>query len=866
MKLLRFVHVCLSLLIGLGLITNINPKFGIMAVETLVPTINYYKPSHGGTVFTTSSDLSGKWLVIVDVTLNPRDIGYERNDTDARLKVSFKEVIAYNTLFNVTFHALNYTNVPKGTYWSFDFFEMSLIWNEDLRDNKSVAGVRGNVVDTGFKGVYTLKFTNDANNTETYLSFPSYTVENITVISSGAYTDANEKTSRLSRKFSWFKVWFRPSTDWYHPIAYGMYFVVVPDSSYVGRLVSISRIINNFASTPVALNLAKHKAFLIPSSETTFKVSLQEDNNIRSLIAPLDDSIYNSLQQLKGDLYGHARDDPYEPTNDQPSTWMTDSEQAQKYADQGFDFATLWYYENVHGTSEYWNDLSSRCNITLIPGTKRTINLGYDNKTTYFYLYGLNQNVTWNSMSDIDFSKAKFVAFGLPGLSASAHAGIFKARDFNETLPYLHCMFSQSLDLKSRVLFDEIPLHKLQEIPWNFTGFAAESHQHGGFRIGFRYTLLWAEEESPNNILTSLQMKHTVGCYNLTKPSNFKFTLGNSIVGSYMFISDENKIIPAKVIMTYEKEAPLEWRAIQHKDIMIIYRDPNWSSSCSGGNLEFTYYVKPNFSDSSWDYNYIVGILNVTYREGNFINGRHENINLDHNSNAGVFPAVITSPIWTNKVHASIDTLSSVEATNPITFYNFANQRLSLTVAAPSGTMSITKVFCGDKGKPEFMTADGSRINFDYNYTTKIANFTTLSSGSNEVVMSWERLGVISASHSYKSKWFETNQTLWINITGSGFGTLRVYCKIINSTVQFRGENGAHGQAWDHWNYSTKEIVLNYYAPVQISIFIVRVRSLFWEWIVGTIVGIGVLGYALWTIRERIKSFFQMVRVRVGFT
>ena len=67
--------------------------------------------------------------------------------------------------------------------------------------------------------------------------------------------------------------------------------------------------------------------------------------------------------------------------------------------------------------------------------------------------------------------------------------------------------------------------------------------------------------------------------------------------------------------------------------------------------------------------------------------------------------------------------------------FTYANSKLTLTIDAPSGTTSTTKVYCGNKGKPSSVSGAGS---WSYDNSTKILTIIVAHSSHAQIVISWE--------------------------------------------------------------------------------------------------------------------------------
>jgi peptidoglycan/xylan/chitin deacetylase (PgdA/CDA1 family) len=95
------------------------------------------------------------------------------------------------------------------------------------------------------------------------------------------------------------------------------------------------------------------------------------------------------------------------------------------------------------------------------------------------------------------------------------------------------------------------------------------------------------------------------------------------------------------------------------------------------------------------------------------------------------------------KVHFGIPKISVVESTGSINSINFANQRLSLTVSAPSGTTFTTKIYCGDRGKPYKVVINNNeqpeRDVWTFDPDTKICTISLKDSSSTDILLDWNQ-------------------------------------------------------------------------------------------------------------------------------
>jgi len=80
------------------------------------------------------------------------------------------------------------------------------------------------------------------------------------------------------------------------------------------------------------------------------------------------------------------------------------------------------------------------------------------------------------------------------------------------------------------------------------------------------------------------------------------------------------------------------------------------------------------------------------------------------------------------------DLIAVTNLASNITSVSYANNKLTLTITSPSSTTSTSKVYCGNKGKPERVTG---ATYWSYNSATHICTVTIIHSSSKQVVLDW---------------------------------------------------------------------------------------------------------------------------------
>ena len=114
--------------------------------------------------------------------------------------------------------------------------------------------------------------------------------------------------------------------------------------------------------------------------------------------------------------------------------------------------------------------------------------------------------------------------------------------------------------------------------------------------------------------------------------------------------------------------------------------------------------------------------------------------------------------VWNEKDHIS---------TSQIISATWANNQLNYTLSMPSGTTSITKVYCGEEGEPTRVLVDNIEQPINYNSSTRILTVTaTHSSNPTEILVDWN-LYPPKASFFYSPLNPYVNDTITFNASSS---------------------------------------------------------------------------------------------------
>jgi len=91
------------------------------------------------------------------------------------------------------------------------------------------------------------------------------------------------------------------------------------------------------------------------------------------------------------------------------------------------------------------------------------------------------------------------------------------------------------------------------------------------------------------------------------------------------------------------------------------------------------------------------------------------------------------SEIFDDLIGISDNKIKIFSATHDITSVSFASGKLTLTIDAPSGVLSTTRVYVGGKAKPTRVYATNGTLTWSYNASTKISTLNVLHIGPAEI-------------------------------------------------------------------------------------------------------------------------------------
>jgi len=109
-------------------------------------------------------------------------------------------------------------------------------------------------------------------------------------------------------------------------------------------------------------------------------------------------------------------------------------------------------------------------------------------------------------------------------------------------------------------------------------------------------------------------------------------------------------------------------------------------------------------------------------------------------------------PSWWNAFKNSVSTyVKLVVHNNPekvsLMNWEFANQHLTFTVSAPSGTTSISKVYCGDKGEPMTVCTSNGTLAWSYNASTTILTLNVVHASPASILVDWRIPGDVNGDN-----------------------------------------------------------------------------------------------------------------------
>lgn len=119
-----------------------------------------------------------------------------------------------------------------------------------------------------------------------------------------------------------------------------------------------------------------------------------------------------------------------------------------------------------------------------------------------------------------------------------------------------------------------------------------------------------------------------------------------------------------------------------------------------------------------------------------------------------------------------------------LTAWSYGSDKLTLSISAPSGTVSTTKVYVGDKGEPKNISG---ATTMSYNSETKIVTIDVLHSGPQEIILHWPEhtpptttinLSGVQGNNS----WFTSNVTVTLTAENDISGVERTEYSFDNVT------------------------------------------------------------------------------------
>ena len=104
------------------------------------------------------------------------------------------------------------------------------------------------------------------------------------------------------------------------------------------------------------------------------------------------------------------------------------------------------------------------------------------------------------------------------------------------------------------------------------------------------------------------------------------------------------------------------------------------------------------------------------------------------------------SSSWFNIYQSAVTTKTKLIAHNSpekvsISAWSSNSNKLTFTVSAPSGIISTTKIYCGDKGEPREVYSSNGTLTWVYNSSTKILTLNVVHDGAANILVDWRILG-----------------------------------------------------------------------------------------------------------------------------
>lgn len=87
------------------------------------------------------------------------------------------------------------------------------------------------------------------------------------------------------------------------------------------------------------------------------------------------------------------------------------------------------------------------------------------------------------------------------------------------------------------------------------------------------------------------------------------------------------------------------------------------------------------------------------------------------------------------------------ETTHPLDLSSkYGNEKLTLSISAPTGQTSVTRVYCGDKGEPTQVYAINGTLTWSYNASTGILTLNVMHTGSANILVDWRIPGDVDGN------------------------------------------------------------------------------------------------------------------------
>lgn len=122
----------------------------------------------------------------------------------------------------------------------------------------------------------------------------------------------------------------------------------------------------------------------------------------------------------------------------------------------------------------------------------------------------------------------------------------------------------------------------------------------------------------------------------------------------------------------------------------------------------------------------------VLYEDSIILKGRKDNVYY------GRYYGTFSPTVTTN------DLIAVTNLASNITSLSYSSDKLTLTINAPSGTTSTTKVYCGDKGEPTAVYATNGTLTWSHNASTKILTLNVVHDGPANILVDWKIPGDVN--------------------------------------------------------------------------------------------------------------------------